>query len=110
MSEFVVLGAGMIGVTTALALQERGHEVIVIDRRQPGGGASYGNAGIVQVEVMEPYAFPRAPLDALRLASGSATMSGTIWLLCRRRHCRSPSTISTLPPEGIGQFPQSIGN
>lgn len=70
MSEFVILGAGMIGVTTALALQERGHEVIIVDRRQPGGEASYGNAGIVQVEVMEPYAFPRAPLDVLRLALG----------------------------------------
>lgn len=71
MSEFVILGAGMIGVTTALALQERGHEVILIDRRQPGYEASYGNAGIVQVEAMEPYAFPRAPLDIVRLALGS---------------------------------------
>lgn len=70
MSEFVILGAGIVGVTTALALQDRGHEVTVVDRRQPGGEASYGNAGIVQVEVMEPYAFPRAPLDMLRLALG----------------------------------------
>ncbi|TGV11421.1 FAD-binding oxidoreductase [Mesorhizobium sp. M8A.F.Ca.ET.173.01.1.1] len=70
MSEFVILGAGMVGVTTALALQDRGHEVILVDRGQPGGEASYGNAGIVQVEVMEPYTFPRAPLDVLRLALG----------------------------------------
>ncbi|RUX71622.1 FAD-binding oxidoreductase [Mesorhizobium sp. M7A.F.Ca.US.006.04.2.1] len=70
MSEFAILGAGIVGVTTALALQEGGHEVIIIDRRQPGREASYGNAGIVQVEVMEPYAFPRAALDVLRLAFG----------------------------------------
>ncbi|RUX48709.1 FAD-dependent oxidoreductase, partial [Mesorhizobium sp. M7A.F.Ca.US.014.04.1.1] len=70
MSEFAILGAGIVGVTTALALQEGGHEVIIIDRRQPGREASYGNAGIVQLEVMEPYAFPRAALDVLRLALG----------------------------------------
>lgn len=70
MPDTLVLGAGMVGVTTALALQERGHDVCLIDRRPPGCEASYGNAGIIQLEVMEPYAFPRAPLEIAKIAMG----------------------------------------
>lgn len=70
MSEIVVLGAGMVGVTTALALQERGHSVVLVDRSPPGREASYGNAGIIQLEVMEPYAFPRSLAAILKIALG----------------------------------------
>lgn len=70
MSEIVVLGAGMVGVTTAIALQERGHSVLLVDRGLPGREASYGNAGIIQVEVMEPYAFPRSVAAILKIALG----------------------------------------
>ncbi|NIM44010.1 MAG: FAD-dependent oxidoreductase [Hydrogenophaga sp.] len=55
----IVLGAGMVGVCTALHLRQRGHEVTLVDRREPGRETSYGNAGIVQREAVEPYAFPR---------------------------------------------------
>ena len=54
MSEILVLGAGMVGVSTALALQARGHEVTLADRRAPGQETSYGNAGVIQVEAAEP--------------------------------------------------------
>ncbi|WP_027014269.1 NAD(P)/FAD-dependent oxidoreductase [Comamonas composti] len=58
--EIMVLGAGMVGVSTALALQARGHHVILLDRQQPGrDGASFGNAGLIQREAVEPYGFPR---------------------------------------------------
>lgn len=70
MSVCVVLGAGMVGVTTALALQEQGHSVVLVDRRPPGCEASYGNAGIIQLEVMEPYAFPRAWAEIARIGLG----------------------------------------
>lgn len=55
----LVLGAGMVGVATALALQERGHKVVLVDRGSPGSETSHGNAGMIQVEAAEPYAFPR---------------------------------------------------
>ncbi|MBE3636802.1 NAD(P)/FAD-dependent oxidoreductase [Mangrovicoccus algicola] len=64
MTEFVVLGAGMVGVSTALALQARGHAVTLLDRRSPGRETSFGNAGILQAEAAEPYALP---LDARSL-------------------------------------------
>ena len=68
MTDILVLGAGMVGVATALALQADGHSVTILDRAAPGQGASYGNAGIIQVEAVEPYALPRAPATLLRFA------------------------------------------
>lgn len=70
MAEIAVLGAGMVGISTALALQERGHQCVVIDRSPPGSETSYGNAGIIQAEAVEPYSLPVHPLTLLRLASG----------------------------------------
>ncbi|WP_418318115.1 NAD(P)/FAD-dependent oxidoreductase [Piscinibacter sakaiensis] len=57
--EIVVLGAGIVGISAALHLVKRGHSVTVFDRRAPGRETSYGNAGIIQREAVEPYAFPR---------------------------------------------------
>ena len=55
----LVLGAGMVGTCTALHLQQRGYEVVLVDRRAPGLETSLGNAGLIQREAVEPYAFPR---------------------------------------------------
>ena len=38
-----VLGAGIIGLTTAYELTQRGHQVTVVDRTAPAAGASGGN-------------------------------------------------------------------
>ena len=46
-AEVVVLGAGIVGVSTAYAARERGMSVVLIDRREPGSETSYGNAGII---------------------------------------------------------------
>ncbi len=59
MKDIIVLGAGMVGVCTALALQKRGRSVTLLDRGAPGRETSYGNAGIIQTEAAEPYAMPR---------------------------------------------------
>ena len=55
----LVLGAGMVGTCAALELRLRGHDVVLVDRRPPGEEASYGNAGLIQREAVEPYAMPR---------------------------------------------------
>ena len=55
----LVLGAGMVGTCTALHLQRRGFEVVLADRRAPGLETSFGNAGLIQRESVEPYPFPR---------------------------------------------------
>src|SRR5260221_1960898 len=45
--DVVVLGAGIVGVSTAYAARQRGLSVVVVDRREPGSETSYGNAGIL---------------------------------------------------------------
>lgn len=67
-SSVLVLGAGMVGTCTALHLVLKGHAVTLIDRREPGRETSYGNAGIIQREAVEPYPFPRDFATLLRVA------------------------------------------
>lgn len=43
----IVIGAGIVGASTALWLQRFGHDVTLIDKGAPGMGASFGNAGIL---------------------------------------------------------------
>jgi D-amino-acid dehydrogenase len=64
----MVLGAGMVGTCTALQLALRGHSVTLVDRREPGRETSYGNAGLIQCEAVEPYPFPQDPAVLLRMA------------------------------------------
>lgn len=59
MPSALVLGAGMAGVGIALQLQRRGWSVTLADRKLPGLETSYGNAGIIQAEAVEPYPMPR---------------------------------------------------
>ncbi|RDL45241.1 amino acid dehydrogenase [Marinomonas piezotolerans] len=77
MAEFVILGAGMVGVSSALALQAQGHDVVIVDRVQSGVETSYGNAGIIQTEAVEPYALPRDVATLLRYALGSS--NDVVW-------------------------------
>ena len=60
----VVVGAGMVGVSAALWLQESGHDVTLIDRGAPGRGTSYGNAGIFATYACIPINAPRRIIDA----------------------------------------------
>jgi D-amino-acid dehydrogenase len=46
-ADVVVIGAGIVGVSTAIAAQQRGMSVILVERREPGQETSYGNAGIL---------------------------------------------------------------
>ena len=58
-ADAIVLGAGIIGVSTAVHLARRGKSVVLIDRRGPGEETSYGNAGLIQREGVVPYGFPQ---------------------------------------------------
>jgi D-amino-acid dehydrogenase len=60
----------MVGTCTALHLQQRGFDVTLVDRRAPGQETSMGNAGLIQREAVEPYAFPREPDFLLDAALG----------------------------------------
>lgn len=58
-ADVMVLGAGIIGVSVALHLQERGKRVLLVDRAEPGTETSHGNAGLIERSSVVPYAFPR---------------------------------------------------
>ena len=59
MEHITVIGAGVIGLSIALALQARGLPVRVIDREGPAAGASAGNAGAFAFSEILPLASPR---------------------------------------------------
>lgn len=70
----LVLGSGVVGVTSAYYLAKAGHEVTVIDRQQaPGMETSFANAGQVSPGYSAPWAAPGIPIKALR------------WILMRNR-------------------------
>ena len=53
-----VIGAGAVGLSSALHLLRAGHAVEVFDPREPGEGASLGNAGVVAVSEVLPLGRP----------------------------------------------------
>jgi D-amino-acid dehydrogenase len=53
-----VIGAGIVGVSTAIWLRRAGVEVTLIDRAAPGSGTSHGNAGILAACAMVPVTMP----------------------------------------------------
>lgn len=62
-----ILGAGVIGVTTAYQLAKLGHEVVVVDRQSgPALETSYANAGEVSFGYCSPWAAPGIPMKAVR--------------------------------------------
>ena len=63
----LILGAGVIGTTSAYYLAKAGHEVTVIDR-QPGAGleTSFGNAGELSYGYSSPWAGPGIPVKAIK--------------------------------------------
>ncbi|MFO1061136.1 MAG: D-amino acid dehydrogenase [Dongiaceae bacterium] len=64
--DILILGAGVIGVTTAWRLAERGHRVTVLEQRPgPGEGTSRANAGLVTPSQAPPWNEPGVPRQAL---------------------------------------------
>ena len=77
--DVVVLGAGMVGLGTALGLQAKGRSVALVDRRPPAEETSYGNAGLIQAEAVVPYAFPRQIGTILGVLAGTRTDARVAW-------------------------------
>ena len=67
--DVIVIGAGVVGLSAAIAAQARGMTVLVLDREGPAAGASAGNAGA--------FAFT----DILPLASPGILKKAPKWLL-----------------------------
>ena len=53
-----IVGAGIVGVSTAVWLQRDGHDVVLVDKQGPGEGASHGNGGVLASSSIIPVTAP----------------------------------------------------
>lgn len=121
----IVVGAGIVGLSTAWFLQERGVQVTVLDRAGIAAGASWGNAGWIApaltVPLNSPAALreglrsllnPAAPVHIpLRVDSGLAGFLAQFALNCRRSSwTRAMRANVPLNEECIEAFDVLIGN
>ncbi|WGD50794.1 D-amino acid dehydrogenase [Bradyrhizobium sp. CB1650] len=95
----LILGSGVIGVTSAYYLARAGHEVTVVDRQpQPALETSFANAGEVSPGYSSPWAGPGVPVKAIKwllMKHGPLVVRPKldpvmwIWLLKMLRNCTS---------------------
>jgi D-amino-acid dehydrogenase len=102
--EIAVIGAGIVGVSTALWLQRDGHDVALIDPGDPGQATSYGNAGVIAAISVVPVTVPGLVLKAPKMLFDSM---GPLylrwrhlpkllpWLLPYLRHCDAARSRAT---------------
>jgi D-amino-acid dehydrogenase len=97
-----VLGAGLLGVTSAYFLRQQGHDVTVVDRQAtPAAETSFANGGQISVSHAEPWANPSAPLKVLKWLSKEdapllfrvrADLQQWLWTLAFLRECTPART------------------
>jgi D-amino-acid dehydrogenase len=98
----LVLGAGVIGVTSAWYLSKAGHEVTLVDRHDAAGmETSFANGGQISVSHAQPWANPRVPRkilkwlgreDAPLLFRPRADLAQWLWGLAFLRECTPART------------------
>jgi D-amino-acid dehydrogenase len=98
------MGAGIVGLSTAYALTQRGHRVTVIDQAEAGQGASGGNGAQLSYAYIQPMADPGiwAQLPKLLLSPSSALKirpqwdpAQWSWLLQFLKACNTTQSQST---------------
>ena len=97
--KIAILGAGVIGVTTAHYLARQGHEVTVIDRQSgPALETSFANAGEISPGYSSPWAAPGIPAKAVKwlfmrhaplILHPQINAPTVAWLLSLLRSCAS---------------------
>jgi len=70
-----VIGAGIVGISCAIALQRDGHQVVIIDKTGPAAGASFGNAGAIVNGSCIPTATPGIALSAIKMLLSNGPLS-----------------------------------
>lgn len=94
--DIIVVGGGIVGITSALELQRRGHNVTLLDPKQPGRETSYGNSGLLSgasVSIINNPGLMRQLPKLLRnrgtklLYSPLFVLKNLIWVLRFLSHC-----------------------
>lgn len=104
----VVVGAGIVGVTTAYELAERGHEVTLLDSRSGAGlETSFANGGQLSASEVAPWAGPEVPWLVLRWLGRAdapfrlklkADPEQWLWLLRFLTRCRASARAERILP------------
>jgi D-amino-acid dehydrogenase len=124
----IVLGAGLLGVTSAYFLRQQGHDVTVVDRQAtPAAETSFANGGQISVSHAEPWANPSAPWKVLKwlakedaplLFRPRADLNQWLWTLKFLRECTPARTrrnierivrLGTYSREMLQQLRRDIG-
>jgi len=101
----VVVGAGIVGLSTAHHLRRRGLDVTVVDRGEVGRGATWGNAGWLVPSLAAPLAGPGAVAGAVRAmlqrdgavrVSVARALRAAPWLVQFSRHCAAEAHLGGL--------------
>ncbi len=112
--DIVVIGAGMVGVCCALWLKRTGHRVLLVDRNDPGSGASGGNACTIAVHGCVPINHPDLFGKLPRLLLGGLFGGGPLsinplyalqhlpWFADFLKHCRAGQVEQTT--RALGQL------
>lgn len=118
MKHCVVIGGGVVGLTTAWALAERGCAVTLVEReREVANGASRANGGQLSYRYVSPLADQGVPLKALRWLldpdgplrfKPEASGQQWSWLLAFLRACRGPvNRLTTARLLALGAYSQA---
>jgi D-amino-acid dehydrogenase len=115
----IVMGAGVVGVTTAYELVKDGHEVVVLEGREAAGlETSWGNAGMVAPGHAFAWSSPQAPLillksllsknQALRFRPRADPQQWSWSLLFLRQCTHERARINTLRKHRLSVYSQEV--
>lgn len=96
----IVLGGGLVGLCSALHLQRSGVTVTVLEPQEKPQGASWGNAGHIAVEQVQPLASP----DMIRGALGKLYPRGALALPARQIGSWGPFALRLLRASTPARF------
>ncbi len=71
--KIIIIGGGIVGLSSAYYLQKEGHQVIVIDKSDITSGASFVNAGYISPSHIIPMASPGMIAQGIKMMFNSAS-------------------------------------
>lgn len=119
MKHIVVIGGGVVGLTTAWSLLEAGHQVTLVEREgEVASGASHANGGQLSYRYVSPLADEGVPFKALKWLFDpdgplrfrpEASWQQWSWLLSFLRACRGPvNRRTTARLLALGAYSQAV--
>src|SRR5690606_29426380 len=106
--QLVVIGGGIVGLSCALYAQRAGHRVTIIDPRGFGGGASYGNAGVIATSEVVPIATPELLRSLPRLLFASNSPLTLRWSYAHKMLGWFYRFIRSAKPDQMGRTMDSL--